>query len=71
MLAGRSGALVAKRTVRPTAWVCSGPIKYVGEAELNADLANLKAALSGVDASAVFMTAISPSNLELYYENKY
>ena len=71
MLAGRSGALVAKRTVRPTAWVCSGPIKYVGEAELNADLANLKAALSGVDARAVFMTAISPSNLELYYENKY
>jgi 5-methyltetrahydropteroyltriglutamate--homocysteine methyltransferase len=71
MLAGRSGALLAKRTVRPTAWVCSGPIKYVGEAELNADLANLKAALSGVDARAVFMTAISPSNLELYYENKY
>jgi 5-methyltetrahydropteroyltriglutamate--homocysteine methyltransferase len=71
MLAGRSGALVAKRTVRPKAWVCSGPLKYVGAPELQADLANLRAALSGVDVQAVFMTAISPSNLELYYENKY
>jgi 5-methyltetrahydropteroyltriglutamate--homocysteine methyltransferase len=71
MLAGRSGALVAKRTVRAKAWVCTGPIKYVGEAELQADLANLKASLRDVDAQDVFMTAISPSNLELYYENKY
>lgn len=71
MLAGRSGALVAKRTVRPKAWACLGPVKYVGELELLADIANLKAALSGVNAQDAFMTAISPSNLELYYENKY
>ena len=72
MLAGRSSALVAKRTVRPKAWICSGPMKYVGERELQTDFANLKAALSGVDAvEDVFMTAISPSNLELYYENNY
>jgi len=69
MLAGRSGALVAKRTVRPKAWICSGPIKYIGEAELQADIANFKMALSGVDVAEGFMTAISPSNLELYYEN--
>jgi 5-methyltetrahydropteroyltriglutamate--homocysteine methyltransferase len=71
MLAGRSGALVAKRTVRPKAWICSGPIKYIGEAELQADIANFKAALSGVDVTEGFMTAISPSNLELYYENQH
>ena len=71
MLAARSAALVAKRTVRPKAWVCSGPVRYVAEQELRADIANLKAALSGIDAQDVFMTAISPSNLELYYENKY
>ncbi len=71
MLAGRSSALVAKRTVRPKAWICSGPVKYVGERELQADLANLKAALSGVAVEDVFMTAISPSNLELYYDNNY
>jgi 5-methyltetrahydropteroyltriglutamate--homocysteine methyltransferase len=71
MLAARSGALVAKRTVRPKAQVCSGPIRYVGHDEVRADLANLKAAIAGVKAEEVFVTAISPSNLELYYENRY
>jgi len=71
MLAARSGALVAKRTVRPKAQVCSGPIAYGGQAELAADIANLRAALHGVDAEDAFMTAISPSNLELYYENRH
>ena len=71
MLAARSGALVAKRTVRPKAQVCVGPIAYVGQAELAADIENLKTALQGVSAEDAFMTAISPSNLELYYENRY
>src|SRR5262245_30177898 len=71
MLAGRSSTLVPKRTVRPNAWICSSPVTYVGERELQADLANLKAALAAVEADDAFMTAISPSNLELYYENSY
>ena len=71
MLAARSGAIVAKRTVRPKAQVCSGPIKYVGHDEVRADLENLKAALNGAKAEEAFVTAISPSNLELYYENRY
>jgi 5-methyltetrahydropteroyltriglutamate--homocysteine methyltransferase len=70
MLAARSGALVAKRQVRPRAQVCVGPIKYVGQAELQQDIENLKSALGGGKAEA-FMTAISPSNLELYYENRH
>src|SRR5262249_44856170 len=71
MLAARSGALVAKRTVRPKAQVCTGPIAYVGQEELAADIANLKTALKDAPAKEAFMTAISPSNLELYYENQY
>jgi 5-methyltetrahydropteroyltriglutamate--homocysteine methyltransferase len=71
MLAGRSAAIVAKRTVRPKAWVCSGPVAYVGQNELRADIDNLKAALKGVKAEEAFVTAISPSNLELYYDNQY
>ncbi len=71
MLAARSGAIVPKRTVRPRALVCSGPIRYVGQDEVRADVENLKAALAGVDAEEAFITAISPSNLELYYENRY
>jgi 5-methyltetrahydropteroyltriglutamate--homocysteine methyltransferase len=71
MLAARSSTLVAKRTVRPKAQVCVGPIAYVGQDELTADIDNLKRALQGVPAEGAFMTAISPSNLELYYENRY
>ena len=71
MLAARSGAIVPKRTVRPHALVCSGPIRYVGQDEVRADTENLKAALGGIDAEEAFITAISPSNLELYYENHY
>lgn len=71
MFAARSSAIVAKRTVRPKAWVCSGPIAYVGQEELRADIENLKAALKNAEAEDTFLTAISPSNLELYYENQY
>jgi 5-methyltetrahydropteroyltriglutamate--homocysteine methyltransferase len=71
MLAARSSAMVAKRTVRPKAWICSGPIAYVGQDELRADIENLRAALKSVKAEEAFLTAISPSNLELYYENQY
>src|SRR3954447_4127136 len=71
MLAPRSGALVSKRTVRTRAQVCTGPVKYVGKAELAQDIANLKAALNGAKHEEAFMTAISPSNLELYYQNRY
>ncbi len=71
MLAARSGAIVPKRKVRSRAFVCTQPIRYVGQEELRTDLENLKAALQGVAAEEAFVTAISPSNLELYYENKY
>src|SRR5581483_10841161 len=47
MHAARSGALVAKRTMRPRALVCAGPIRYVGHEELRTDIANLKTALAG------------------------
>src|SRR5215471_10853063 len=71
MLSARSSAIVPKRTVRPRAQVCSGPIAYVGQEELKADLDNLKSALQAAHVEEAFMTAISPSNLELYYENRY
>ena len=71
MLAARSGAIVPKRTVRPRAQVCSGPIAYVGKDELQTDIDNLKRALKDAGKEDGFMTAISPSNLELYYENRY
>src|SRR5262249_49417074 len=71
MHAARSGALVAKRTARPKALVCAGPIKYVGHDEVRADIDNLKKSLAGKKYEEAFVTAISPSNLELYYENRH
>jgi 5-methyltetrahydropteroyltriglutamate--homocysteine methyltransferase len=71
MLAGRSGAIVPKRHVRPKAQVCTGPIAYIGREELQTDIDNLKQALNEVGVHEGFMTAISPSNLELYYENRF
>jgi 5-methyltetrahydropteroyltriglutamate--homocysteine methyltransferase len=71
MHAARSGAMVAKRTARPKALVCAAPIRYVGHDELSADLANLKRSLTGKKHEEAFVTAISPSNLELYYENRH
>jgi 5-methyltetrahydropteroyltriglutamate--homocysteine methyltransferase len=51
--------------------ICTGPIKYIGETELKADIDNLKAALASTPAVEGFVTAISPTNLELYFANKF
>ncbi len=51
--------------------VCTGPIRYVGHEEVQADIAHLKAATAGVPSADVFVTAISPTNLEMYFENRY
>jgi len=51
--------------------VCTGPIRYVGHEQIEADLAHLKAALAGAPAHEAFVTAISPTNLEMYFQNRY
>jgi 5-methyltetrahydropteroyltriglutamate--homocysteine methyltransferase len=43
--------------------VCTGPVKYRGEAALNRDIANLKAAAAAAGAQAAFMPAIAASNI--------
>jgi 5-methyltetrahydropteroyltriglutamate--homocysteine methyltransferase len=51
---------------------CTGPVRYRGEEFLNRDLENLKAALAGVAAEAVFMPAIAPSGAGFneYYKSE-
>ena len=51
--------------------VCTGPLKYIGREQLEADFTRLRAATRGVPAEEVFVTAISPTNLEMYFENRY
>ena len=71
MLAARSSAIVAKRTVRPKAWVCSGPIDYVGPEGAAGRHRKSESGAPDAKAEDAFITAISPSNFELYYENQY
>jgi 5-methyltetrahydropteroyltriglutamate--homocysteine methyltransferase len=71
MHAARSQAIVPKRVKWPRALVCTAPVTYVGQDEVRTDIANLKAALAGTDVEGAFVTSISPSNLELYYKNRY
>ena len=51
--------------------VCAGPIKYKGQAVLNAELQSLKAALQGSGATEAFVPAIAPSNIETTTPNEH
>ncbi|HEY7649354.1 MAG TPA: cobalamin-independent methionine synthase II family protein [Methylomirabilota bacterium] len=52
-------------------FVCRGPVTYQGHAQVQADIANLKAALGGVRCTEAFLPAISPSNVEGRQKNLY
>ena len=52
-------------------FACTGPIRYVGHAQVQADIANLEAALAGVPATEAFIPAISPSNVEGRQRNQH
>jgi 5-methyltetrahydropteroyltriglutamate--homocysteine methyltransferase len=51
--------------------VCTGPISYKGQALVQADIANLKAALGSRKVEDVFMPAISPTSVEDWQRNRY
>ena len=50
---------------------CTSPISNLGKAELDRDLANLKAAVEGANVTEVFMTAASPGVISLFLANQY
>jgi 5-methyltetrahydropteroyltriglutamate--homocysteine methyltransferase len=51
--------------------VCTGPIKYKGQAQIKTELATLKSALNGANAAEAFVPAIAPSNVETTTPNEY
>jgi 5-methyltetrahydropteroyltriglutamate--homocysteine methyltransferase len=55
---------------RPDRMVCTGPVTYKGQAQLQRDIKNLKAALNGAKVE-VFMPAISPANIEDWMPNSH
>jgi 5-methyltetrahydropteroyltriglutamate--homocysteine methyltransferase len=49
---------------------CTGPVRYVGQAEVARELANLRAALAGAGATEAFMTAASPGVIAVFQPNQ-
>jgi 5-methyltetrahydropteroyltriglutamate--homocysteine methyltransferase len=52
-------------------FVCRGPVRYQGHAQVQTDIANLKAALTDARHTEAFLPAISPSNVEGRQKNLY
>jgi 5-methyltetrahydropteroyltriglutamate--homocysteine methyltransferase len=50
---------------------CDGPVSYVGQAAVEADIANLKAAVETVTPEATFMSAASPGVISVFSPNRY
>ena len=56
---------------QPTRFACTGPIRYVGQAQLATDIANLKAALAGAGRVDAFLPSVSPSSCVGLMENRH
>ncbi|MCH7736929.1 MAG: cobalamin-independent methionine synthase II family protein [Chloroflexi bacterium] len=51
--------------------VCTGPIAYQGQAAVQTDVDNLKAALAGTGHTEAFIPAVAPGTIELQRKNEY
>ncbi|GFE65900.1 cobalamin-independent methionine synthase II family protein [Litoreibacter roseus] len=51
--------------------MCTGPVKSKGQADLLADIANLKAGMEAHGAAEGFMNAASPGVISLFLQNEY
>jgi 5-methyltetrahydropteroyltriglutamate--homocysteine methyltransferase len=59
--------------VRPanTTTVCNGPIRYIGQAQVQRDIANLKAAVGKVKVEDAFLPMVAPASAFPMYKNEY
>src|SRR5208282_5468573 len=51
--------------------VCSGPIRYIGHAQVQRDIANLKAAVAKVKVEDAFLPVVAPASAFPFYKNEY
>jgi len=59
-----------KPLAKRNSWVCTGPIRYVGQAAMQSEIETFKAAVSG-DVSDCFLTTTAPASLEPYHANEH
>jgi len=68
--AGGKGALTGAAQRRQLA-VCVAPLRYVGQAALEEDFGNFRAALKGARAAEAFLPANTPGTIEHWLRNEY
>jgi 5-methyltetrahydropteroyltriglutamate--homocysteine methyltransferase len=51
--------------------VCHGPIRYIGQAQVQRDIANLKAAVAKVNVEDAFLPVVAPASAFPFYKNEY
>ncbi|MFN0073399.1 MAG: cobalamin-independent methionine synthase II family protein [Chloroflexota bacterium] len=51
--------------------LATGPITYRGQADIQADIANLKAAMAGQNVTEAYLPAVTPGTMEHWLRNKY
>ena len=52
-------------------FACTGPVRYVGQQQLQADIENLRSATATAAATEAFMTAASPGVIAWFQPNQY
>jgi 5-methyltetrahydropteroyltriglutamate--homocysteine methyltransferase len=51
--------------------VCTGPLTYIGQRAVEADIANFRAALAGVEPAEAFLPAVAPGTIEHWLRNEH
>jgi 5-methyltetrahydropteroyltriglutamate--homocysteine methyltransferase len=68
--ANQGGGALAAAGGRRSMVFCTGPIKYIGQESYKEDIANLKAAVQGLDVEA-YLPAVAPGTMEHWLRNEY
>ena len=61
----------ASRGHHTRVFFCNAPLKYIGQAEVQADIDNFKAALQGEQVEEAFLPAVAPGTMEHWMKNEY
>jgi 5-methyltetrahydropteroyltriglutamate--homocysteine methyltransferase len=51
--------------------VCTGPLRYIGHAAVQQDIANFEAALAGMQVVETFLPAVAPGTIEHWLRNEH
>ena len=55
----------------PTMPVCTAPLRYIGQADLQRDIDNFRAALAGANVMGAYLPANTPGTIEHWIANEY